>query len=438
MDRRTFLKNSAALGLTGIAANVPFAQSLAESNVDGKRIDKETVTHEFRFRNGKFKIMQITDTHYIAGDARSKRSYDTVTEIIESERPDFLIHTGDIISDGNPSHKIDAISSMKEILSVASDHQVPFAVALGNHDGQFGVSRHDIFEEIKKLPYNINRGIEGIYGDSNDIITLVSEKGRVPKWAFYLFDSGDSTSLKNIGGWSYDYVHFDQIGWYRQWSERLRKMNGDVPVPALAFMHIPVPEYIDSLHDGEGHFHRLMKGNLGEEPCPPYINSGLFPSMKEMDDVTYKRIIAAYAIGIAIRESHPHIVPAKGADDTGVTICYNSVRDTSCAMRGWEKSNVAINPVNWHTDSTVATLITEPSPLQPVTDQKKDTMNVSLDISTGLLIVKGFKAQDYVLPLIGKQGNYHSREIWLYREQLRENMTLRTSQWLKRYFQQPS
>jgi len=40
--------------------------------------------------------------------------------------------------------------------------------------------------------------------------------------------------------------------------------------------------------------------------------------------------------------------------------------------------------------------------------------------------------------LIGKQGNYHSREIWLYREQLRENMTLRTSQWLKRYFQQPS
>ena len=76
--------------------------------------------------------------------------------------------------------------------------------------------------------------------------------------------------------------------------------------------------------------------------------------LKEMDDVTYKRMIAAYAIGITIRESHPHIVPAKGADDTGVTICYNSVRDTSCAMRGWEKSNVAINPVNWHTDSAVA------------------------------------------------------------------------------------
>jgi len=174
---------------------------------------------------------------------------------------------------------------MKEILSVASDHRVPFAVALGNHDGQFGVSRKDMFEEIKKLPYNINKGVEGIYGDSNDIITLLPEQGGVPQWAFYLFDTGDGTSLKNINGWSYDYIHFDQIGWYRDWATRLRKQNGDVPVQALAFMHIPLLEYTQGLHEGNNHFNRLIKGNLGEEPCPPSINSGLFVSMKEMDDV---------------------------------------------------------------------------------------------------------------------------------------------------------
>lgn len=219
--------------------------------------------------------------------------------------------------------------------------------------------------------------------------------------------------------------------YYRQCS--LQSFEND----SLKAARLPLP-----LEDVRRAFRYYLKHLNGGRP---FILAGysqgayiMLELLKEMDDVTYKRMIAAYAIGITIRESHPHIVPAKGADDTGVTICYNSVRDTSCAMRGWEKSNVAINPVNWHTDSAVATLITEPSPLQPVTDQKKDTMNVSLDISTGLLIVKGFKAQDYVLPLIGKQGNYHSREIWLYREQLRENMTLRTSQWLKRYFQQPS
>jgi hypothetical protein len=149
--------------------------------------------------------------------------------------------------------------------------------------------------------------------------------------------------------------------------------------------------------------------------------------LKEMDNDTYRRMIAAYAIGITIPGADSHIVAAKGADDTGVTICYNSVRDTGCAMRGWSKSSIAINPVNWMTDGTPATLITEPSPLLPVDEQRKDTMTVHLDTTSGLLIVEGFTAKDYVLPLLGQEGNYHTREIWLYRDQLRENMALRAS-----------
>lgn len=153
--------------------------------------------------------------------------------------------------------------------------------------------------------------------------------------------------------------------------------------------------------------------------------------LKEMDEETYQRMIAAYAIGIAVRDSHPHIVAAKRADDIGVTICYNSVRDTTCTLPGWEKSRLAINPVNWRTDSTTALLITEPSPLLPVAEQQKDTMTIRLDTAAGLLIVEGFTAQDYVLPLIGKEGNYHSREIWLYRDHLRENIALRAAAFLE-------
>lgn len=152
--------------------------------------------------------------------------------------------------------------------------------------------------------------------------------------------------------------------------------------------------------------------------------------LQEMDDTVFSRMIAAYAIGITIPEASRHVVAAKGPDDTGVTICYNSVRDTSCAMRGWTKSSIAVNPVNWRTDDTPATLITEPSPLLPVAMQKKDTMTVHLDLPTGLLIVEGYTAKDYVLPLIGLEGNYHTREIWLYRDQLRENMALRAKSWI--------
>lgn len=151
--------------------------------------------------------------------------------------------------------------------------------------------------------------------------------------------------------------------------------------------------------------------------------------MSEMDDATYARMVAAYIIGTIISQemldSVPRIRPAQRADDTGVTICYNSVRDASCTL--WPRSAVAINPVNWRTDSQEATLITEPTPLQPVAAQQKDTLAVHLDTASNLLFVSGYSATDYVLPLIGKEGNYHSREIWLYRDQLRENIQQRVS-----------
>ncbi len=180
--------------------------------------------------------------------------------------------------------------------------------------------------------------------------------------------------------------------------------------------------------------HYLKNMNGGR----PFILAGfsqgahiMMELLKEMDDETFSRMVAAYAIGITINDSDRHIVAAKSADDTGVTICYNSVRDTSCAMRGWTKSRMAINPVNWRTDDMPATLVTEPSPLLPVAEQKEDTMTVHIDKPSGLLIVEGFTAQDYMLPLIGVEGNYHTREIWLYRDQLRENMALRVDRWIQ-------
>ncbi|MBO4315223.1 MAG: DUF3089 domain-containing protein [Prevotella sp.] len=158
--------------------------------------------------------------------------------------------------------------------------------------------------------------------------------------------------------------------------------------------------------------------------------------MKEMDDATFQRMIAAYAIGIGITQeivdSCPRIVPAKGAGDTGVTISYNSVASDIGASASFVKNPVvAINPVNWRTDDKAVVFMTEPTPWLPVAEQKKDTLTVYLDGESNLLFVKGYTATDYVLPLIGKEGNYHSREIWLYRDFLRENMALRAANMIR-------
>ena len=167
-------------------------------------------------------------------------------------------------------------------------------------------------------------------------------------------------------------------------------------------------------------------------PSRPFIIAGFSQGamiaielLKEMDSQTYSRMIAAYIIGATIDSATvnttKYLVPAQGADDIGVTICYNSVREPSCALRMFDHSAVCINPVSWTTDPTPATLITETT----FNATTKDTLTVRIDAATGLLCVDGVTADDYILPLIGKEGNYHSREIWFYRDCLKANMEAR-------------
>jgi hypothetical protein len=66
------------------------------------------------------------------------------------------------------------------------------------------------------------------------------------------------------------------------------------------------------------------------------------------------------------------------------------------------------------------------SPISP------DTVTVTLDTNTLLLNVEGYSRTDYILPLIGRDGNYHSLEISLYRHCLRRNFTLRANSFLNK------
>lgn len=143
--------------------------------------------------------------------------------------------------------------------------------------------------------------------------------------------------------------------------------------------------------------------------------------LKQMPDSVYSRMVAAYVLGWRVTDSDlaqsAHIVAAKDSNDLGVTICYNSVRDNSCAIPLISHGNrIAINPANWRTDATPATLLSHISP---------DTLTITLDTISKLLIVSGYTPSDYILPLIGRKGNYHRLEISLYSEMLKRNIALR-------------
>ena len=272
MERRGFLKVAA---LSGAAIAVPGIDALAgkrkEDNAEPVLNDKPV--REFKFRpDGRFKILQLTDTHYVAGDKRSERALANVIEMLDTEKPDLVIHTGDIIF-GNP-----AARSARELLQPIADRGIPFAVALGNHDSDFELTRNEIFDLIREIPGNINTPVrEGLYGCSNDVISLSSSNG--VERVFYLFDSGSYIDYRGEKG--YDYIRHSQIGWYRDHSEAFTKANGGTPVPSMAFFHIPVREYNDGVRDTG----RSMIGYFSEEPCSSKYNSGLVANFKELGDV---------------------------------------------------------------------------------------------------------------------------------------------------------
>ncbi|MBR5665027.1 MAG: hypothetical protein IKX13_04680, partial [Bacteroidales bacterium] len=112
---------------------------------------------------------------------------------------------------------------------------------------------------------------------------------------------------------------------------------------------------------------------------------------------------------------------AKDSADIGVTICYNTVRANGDAIPLISEGNImVINPVSWSISGEPARMV---SPLSG------DTLTLTLDTLSRLLILGGYTGNDYMLPLIGREGNYHRLEISLYSDCLRRNMALRASRY---------
>lgn len=144
--------------------------------------------------------------------------------------------------------------------------------------------------------------------------------------------------------------------------------------------------------------------------------------LRHMDATTYAQLAAAYVMGYKVTQedtaSCPFIRPATGETDTGVVICYNTVKDEKYINPVVAATCMGINPVNWRTDDEPAVL--------------HDSITVRLSPSTHVLVVTGYSGSEYK-PYRGfiNVGDIHSCEPWLYSESIRRNMALRARQWRK-------
>ena len=215
--------------------------------------------------DGDFKIVQFTDVHYRYGWEASKTAIENITNVLETEKPDLVVFTGDVIFD-KPAGK-----GLDEVLSVVDSFGVPFVVTQGNHDDEQDMAHEEIYTYIQKYKNNIPTST----GDA----TIEISDGNKTAAALYIFDSHSYAQIKGLG--TYGWITLDQINAYVAESRRLTEANGGTPLPALAFFHIPLPEFKEASMTDGAH----LIGTRREKVCSPVLNSGLFTAMRTAGDV---------------------------------------------------------------------------------------------------------------------------------------------------------
>lgn len=207
-------------------------------------------------KDGTFKILQLTDLHYIENDDDDKMTVALVKKLIEAEKPDLIVLTGDTVyGEGN-------IGRAPEIFGVISDYNIPWTFVFGNHDDEDIGNKADLFKVVEKykgcLAFDDKAAGAGV---GNHFVDVTNDRNEIV-WRLMLIDSGNY--INGVSG-DYDYIKESQIKWYEE------KVKENVK-GAMAFFHIPLPEY-DDVWAGK-HI-----GEKNEDICPSRINSGFADRM---------------------------------------------------------------------------------------------------------------------------------------------------------------
>lgn len=259
------------------------------------------MNNSLHFKNGKFKIMQITDTQEM-----HRVNPDTIKLIslaLEREKPDLVVFTGDQTKGYSATFKGDTkrkiTETLGEIFRPIIEHDIPFTATFGNHDRNCGIDNTEQMEIYKTFPGFIF-SVPHYEGDKGTFsLSIKDSKNENDIFCIYLIDSNS----KEKDG-TYSPVFKDQVEWYKNERDRFVKENGEY-LPSLVFQHIPVPEIfnaikrvkkgskgaVEAFYSHSNEFYALDKetinngGFMHESPAAPDLNFGEFDAMKEKGDV---------------------------------------------------------------------------------------------------------------------------------------------------------
>lgn len=252
-------------------------------------------------RDGKLKIAVFSDVQTTQNVP--KNLLDDLYMILDEEQPDLVIYLGDQVEGKHPwIHLGDNEAHVKQVidrvLAPVVERNIPFAVVFGNHDSQdSGVSKEVQMAYYQTFPgcLAVDEG-DTLPGCGTYHLLYYSADGSRPVVDLYFVDS-----LEYDPDGGYGCVNKEQIEWCAAEMEAVKALNGGVPVPALYFQHIIVPEIYGVLTPAEKGADGALEGKgvgsgkwyiapagmdgLLEAPCPPDYSNGQFDRWKESGSV---------------------------------------------------------------------------------------------------------------------------------------------------------
>jgi len=154
----------------------------------------------------------------------------------------------------------------------------------------------------------------------------------------------------------------------------------------------------------------------------------------------YKRMIAAYVIGFPVTakfmSDNKHLKFARGADDTGVIISYNTQSPSIPAggnLLMGRNIGIVINPINWKRDTTLASASQSLGSFMPgannVGTKVSAYADARVELAKGTLICSSVDEHSLASTRWGL-GVYHNVDYQLYYYNIRENAERRVKKYL--------
>ncbi|KAF2177024.1 Metallo-dependent phosphatase [Zopfia rhizophila CBS 207.26] len=211
-------------------------------------------------KDGKFKIMQVSDLHLSTGLGECRhpepkghnggrcdadpRTLEFVERVLDEEKPDFVVLSGDQV---NGDSAPDAQTAMFKIVQVLVERKIPYAAIFGNHDDEGSLTRGAMMSLLESLPYSLSEaGPNTIEGVGNYYVEVLAHQNKHSALTLYFLDThGYSPDERQFKG--YDWLKVNQINWFKTTAKTLRDSETHKHYTHIhldmSFIHIPLPEY---------------------------------------------------------------------------------------------------------------------------------------------------------------------------------------------------